>query len=630
MGSAGPADYPVRMNPPSPAHAAPADRLGRFLTPFSLLCLVLALRVAHLLYALRSPLTFQIGPDEDFYRRFGLDVAFGSGGMTAEFGFMDPLYGYLLGLAIKLGGSVFPIYLLQVAVDVGTAYALILIARELGRPKVGLLAALIYALLGPAMAFSVMLLKTTLVTGYVAWWIWLALRTFRSDRALAWMGFGLYCGVGVALRSNLVLLAGLALLLIPCMQWRRQPARVLLQRGGQLLLGLSLPLAVLVARNVALADRWSPMPTNGGVVLHQLYNPENPRSLSGAPSFVRYGHPSEIRRGYVAEAEKRAGHAMDDKQVDAYWRARARDYLLAHPAQDLRNGLRKLGEFSAYPEVPNNRSYQDERRFSPLLRVLPQPFGWLFALGVPGLLLLVRRDRRGWLVLAPVAMGLATIAVFFAEDRFRFNIVTPFVLGSALWLAWLSAQARARHWRPLLAGLALSASLGAFSLWQARHIAPTPMDWQRIANGYIRMGQRIDARRFLNEVERDQPDAIGLHELRGLMAVQGEDYPLARRELEAAIAQRQDRHEVWHNYSLVLEHDGETELALAAEARAEALSPLPDYQFRMAALLESLGRDADAAQLYEGLVRNPPSQSDGKAWAAQAAARLRKISPSRP
>ena len=618
------------MTSPSLAHAPPADRFGRFLTPFSVLCLVLALRVAHLLCALRSPLTYQIGPDEDFYRRFGLDVAFGSGGMTPEFGFMDPLYGYLLGAAIKFAGSVFPMYLLQVAVDVGTAYALILVARELGRPRVGLLAALVYALLGPAMAFTVMLLKTTLVTGYVAWWMWLALRTFRSDRALAWAGFGLYCGLGVALRSNLVLLAGLALLSIPLLQWRAQPMPRLLRHACVLLLGMGLPLALLVARNVALADRWSPMPTNGGVVLHQLYNPENPRSLSGAPSFVRYGHPSEIRRAYAIEAERRAGHPLTAQQVDDYWRGQGRDYLLAHPGQSLRNAARKLAEFSAYPEVPNNRSYQDERRFSPLLRVLPQPFGWLFALGVPGLLLLLRRDRRGWLVLAPVAMGLATIAVFFAEDRFRFNIVTPFVLGSALWLAWLLEMARARRWRLLLAGLALSGLLGAFSLWQARRIAPTPMDWQRIANGYIRMGQRIDARRFLNEVERDQPDAVGLHELRGLMAVQGEDYPLARRELEAAIGQRQDRHEVWHNYSLVLEHEGEIELALAAEARAEALSPLPDYQFRMAMLLERLGRNADAAGLYRGLVENPPSQSDGKAWAAQAAARLRKISPTAP
>ncbi|MGH8061450.1 MAG: tetratricopeptide repeat protein [Pseudoxanthomonas sp.] len=615
------------MTFPSPAHPSPTDRFGRLLTPFTVLCLVLALRVVHLLSALRSPLTYQIGPDEDFYRRFGLDVAFGSGGMTPEFGFMDPLYGYLLGATIKLGGSVFPMYLLQVAVDVGTAYALILIARELCRPRIGLLAALIYALLGPAMAFPVMLLKTTWVTGYVTWWIWLALRTFRSDRVLAWAGFGLYCGLGVALRANLILLSGLALLLIPWLQWRNQPVRVLVQRSSLLLLGLALPLALLVARNVALADRWSPVPSNGGVVLHQLYNLENPRSLSGAPSFVRYGHPSEIRRAYVTEAERRAGHPLTAQQVDDYWRRQARDYLLSHPGQSLRNALRKLGEFSAYPEVPNNRSYQDERRFSPLLRVLPQPFGWLFALGVPGLLLLVYRDRRGWLVLAPVAMGLATIAVFFAEDRFRFNIVTPFVLGSALWLAWLLGLARTRRWRALLASVALSALLGAFSLWQAQRIAPTPMDWQRIANGYIRMGERIDARRFLNEVERDQPNAIGLHELRGVMAVQDQDYPLARRELEAAIAQRQDRHEVWHNYSLVLEHEGETELALAAEARAEALSPLPDYQFRMATLLEQLGRNADAARIYDVLVQNPPSQSDGKAWAAQAAARLRAISP---
>ena len=188
------------------------------------------------------------------------------------------------------------------------------------------------------------------------------------------------------------------------------------------------------------------------------------------------------------------------------------------------------------------------------------------------------------------------------------------------------------------AAVLMTAGMGAATFASAAprpmHPAPVAVDMRanaeidaRIRNlrDDIRMGERIDARRFLNEVERDQPNAVGLHELRGVMAVQDQDYPLARHELEAAIAQRQDRHEVWHNYSLVLEHDGEIELALAAEARAKALSPLPDYQFRMAILLEQLGRNADAAELYATLVQSPPSQSDGKAWAAQAAARLRVI-----
>ncbi|GAB2493890.1 hypothetical protein GCM10027084_03880 [Pseudoxanthomonas sangjuensis] len=608
---------------PDASSPVPHDRDRR--TALAVLALVALLRFVHLLYALQSPLTFQIGPDEDYYRRFGLDVAFGSGGMTPEFGFMDPLYGYLLGLSFKLAGGVFPIYLLQVATDVGTAFALILIAREFGRPKIGLVAAAIYAALGPAMAFTMMLLKTTLVTAWLAWWVWFALRVSRTSRLLPWLGFGLYCGIGVALRANLLLMAVLALAILPALRWRDLPHARLACACALFLFGLSLPLAALTARNVAATGRWSFVPTNGGVVLHQLYNPENPLSRSGFPSFVRYRHPSEVQRAYAAEAQRRTGHPLDAGQVERYWRSRATSYILAHKWQSVRNGLRKLGEFSAYTEVPNNRTYRDEQRFSPLLKALPQPFGWLFALGVPGLLLLVRQQARGWLVLAPVSMGLFTIAVFFAEDRFRSNIVAPFVLGTAFWAAWLYEWMRARRWSAVSLGFAASLLLGAVSIWQAARIAPVATNWLRIANGYVLLGDRANALRALDEAERSQPGAADPHELRGLIALQGGDYAVARRELESGLRLRRDRHEVWHNYSLVLEHDGETEAALAAEARAEALLPLPDYRLRMGDLLAKLGRTQEAAELYRQVEQDPRAHIPPANLATHAAARLRKL-----
>lgn len=589
-------------------------------TAFVLL-LVLATRLAHFASAVRSPLTYQIGPDEDYYLRFGMDVAFGSGGMVSEFAFMDPLYGYVLGAVLWVsGGSVFPAYVLQILVDVGTAFGLVLIGRELDRPRMGLCAALLYAVLGPAMAFSMALLKATWVAAVVCWWIYLGLRLLRARGILPWLGFGLYCGLAIALRANLVLLVALGVLLLPWLyhQARRPDIGGTLVRTATLLAGLVLPLAVLVARNHAIDGRWSPVPTNGGVVLHQLYNPENPQSRSGAPSFVRYGHPSEIWRGYNAEAARRAGRALSQKEADGYWRAQGREYLLAHPAQSLRNGLRKLSEFSAYTEVPNNRSYADERRFSPLLRVLPQPFGWLFALGVPGLVLLAARDRRCWVLLAPVAMGVATVAVFFAEDRFRFGIIGPFVLGSAAWLSFAWQQWRADNRRLLAVALAIPLVLGTWSVLQARRIPPTPMDWQRIATGYFKMGERVRLLQLLDEVEGDAPDAVGLHEFRGLIALADGRPALARRELEAALARRQDRHEVWHNYARSLEGTGDLDAALAAQAHAHAIAALPEYTYRIGDLLQRLGRTAEARNVFASLA----DRRDAGAWRSRALTRL--------
>lgn len=584
---------------------AHSRRQGILLT---LLSLELLLRLLQLHFAIRSPLTWQMGPDEDFYFRFGQDVAFGRLGLAEEFAFMDPLYGYLIGSVLKLGGGLFPLYLVQIGVDVLTGLGLYRIAAILGRHRAGLLALGLYALTGTAIAYSMAILKAVWVAAFVVWWIYGALRLLSARRATAWAAFGAYCSVGVALRSNLILLVPVGTFVLAWLLWRNGAAPALVwRRMGALLLGLALPLLLLGARNHAISGHWDIAPNNGGIVLHQLYNPENPQSRAGVPRFVeRYSTPSEIWQGYRTEAERRLGHALDAHQVDAYWRGIARDYLLAHPRQVLANVWRKFREFSAWPEVPNTRSYGDERIASPLLAWFPPPFGWLFALGVPGLALLLWQDRRGLLVLVPVAVGLFTIVLFFAEDRFRFNIIGPFVLGAGIWLAALWQALAARHWTRLLAMLALSAALGGWSLWQAQALIPTfPSDWQRLAWGYLKSGQRERADALLAEIERSQPAALGLEELRGYLALQEGRHAEAAELYRRAIARRSDRHEVWHNYASALEGLGDHAGAVLAETRALSISPGPEYAYRVAELLELGGRIEEARQVYRRVAGDP-------------------------
>src|ERR1700753_2617434 len=109
--------------------------------------LCLALRLAHLSSAMGSPLTYQPGPDEDYYLRLGQAVAAGAGSSKPEFTFMDPGYGYLLGAFFKLlGVNLFVVYLLQGLLDTATAYAVFSIGARLGKPRAGLIGAACYAL----------------------------------------------------------------------------------------------------------------------------------------------------------------------------------------------------------------------------------------------------------------------------------------------------------------------------------------------------------------------------------------------------------------------------------------------------------------------------------------------------
>src|SRR3984885_3853554 len=181
---------PVRERLPGPATAetrSTSESLSR-IAVFGVLALVFLIRLAHLSSAMVSPLTYQPGPDEDYYPRFGLAVARGQGQDSPEFTFMDPAYGYILGAIFRgLGPNLFVVYLLQVVLDTVTAYGILRIGRLLGRPPGGLVGALLYGLTSTPVMFCPTLLKEVWVTAFLTWWVVGALALIRSRRPVAWL-----------------------------------------------------------------------------------------------------------------------------------------------------------------------------------------------------------------------------------------------------------------------------------------------------------------------------------------------------------------------------------------------------------------------------------------------------------
>jgi 4-amino-4-deoxy-L-arabinose transferase-like glycosyltransferase len=542
------------------------------------LLFVFAIRLLHLAYALRSPLTYQPGPDEDFYLQYGRALAHGQFGGAVEAS-MDPGYSYALAAVFHLlGPGLFGVYFLQICLDTATAFGVYLVGKELGRPRAGLIGAAVYGLTSTAILMATTALKEIWVANFMVLWVALALVLLRRPDPLRWLLLGLLCGLGTALRSNLVLMAIAALLLLPWLARRQAVAWPVVLKGvAALVLGLALPLLLLSLRNERLVASFSPLPTQGGLVLHQLYNEENPQSLAKAPHFVAFYNPVEIWIGYAREAERRQGRPLAARAVDRYWGREAVAYVRAHPRQSLDNALRKLKEFLAYEEVANNRSMSDERLFSPVLRGLPLPFAWLFALGVPGLYLLLRADRRALVLLAPIVAVVATVAVFFAEDRFRFPAAPLFALGAGALLDALLAQLKERRWRSVAMSAAAAIAIGAASLWCAHDMPRPAISWDRVAWGYIRMG-RLDAAQkvALQHVETPRPDSSLYEALAYVAVAQGRDEDALGLYLRA-IALRPGSHVAHYNLARLLARHGQREMALREAKAAAALSPDPDY-----------------------------------------------------
>jgi tetratricopeptide (TPR) repeat protein len=569
---------------PSPA----ADRRDPVpVKPIVVLCvlaLALALRIAHLSGALLSPLSYQPGPDEDYYQRFGAAVAGGHDTLTPEFTFMDPAYGYLLGAVFRiLGINLFAVYLLQALLDVATAYGVYRIGASLGRPRAGVVGAALYALTSTAILFSATLLKETCVTAWLTWWVVAALGVLQSRRSAAWLAFGVYCGIGVALRSNL-LLAGAAALLLPLLAPAPPAAapaaaaqRAGLRRAALVLAGLLCALLPWSLRNAAAGLGPVPLPANGGIVLHQVYNDANPDSSIWIPPFVSYLHPSEIWRGYAAEASRRAGHPLAPAEVDRYWRSQALGYIGAHPGAVLQTIASKALAFLSSTEVPNNRSAAEERMFSPVLNALPPPATWLLALGLPGLAWLGRSDRRWPVVALPILLSWCVFALFWAEDRFRVHAMGALALCSGIWLEALLDSLRARaalRVAPLLAGAALIAAL---SLWLGSRSPPPLVRWDHIVWGYVKMGRNADAERIARRVLAGQPDNAPLLEALGVIGAREGRYAEARDSLERALTLRPSSHVAHYNLAKVWLALGDRARAETEARRALQLYPSDEY-----------------------------------------------------
>lgn len=551
--------------------------------PLSVLAVVavaLVLRFIHLSSAVISPLSFQLGPDEDYYFRFARAVAAGVGQDSAEFTFMDPGYGYLLGGVFRLvGPGVFAAYLLQCLVDALTSLAVVMLGRQLGRPRAGLIGGVLYGVSSTAIMFCCSLLKEVWVAAFMTWWVVIVLRLLHSERKIAWLAFGAFCGVAVAFRSTLLTLS-LAALAVPWISGPilKRPVPHRLVCTAAFTMGLLLALAPWSLRNFAAYHSLSPLPHNGGIVLDQAYNPHNPESAIWIPEFVNYLAPSEIWRGYAAEAKRRAGNTLTPPEVDRYWRSQALEFMRTHPREVLEEVGRKALKFFASVDIPINRSLQEEGLFSVVIARLPVLAPWLVALGCVGLLWLALEDRR-WLVVAvPPAIALLTTAVFWAEDRFRFHAFAVLALCSGIWLDAVLREVQSRKFKPALAfGVAAAALLSA-SFALGAGVRSPPLHWDQIAWGYIKMGRPREAGEIVERVSREQPDNAPILEAEAYLAIQRQDYAAAAQAYENSLRIRPRSDRAHFNLAKAYLMLNKRNEAVEQARIALQLKPDPDYQ----------------------------------------------------
>ena len=425
-----------------------------------LFAFVFLLRVVSLARLTSSPFLFPSGGDMRFYDDWAQRILRGE--LTDHLAFFGlPFYPYLLALFYKvLGYTPFIPALLQTLADTITATLIYQISvtvfgeradsagidrevspffsRYRGR-VIGATAALAWALFAPAQAFSLAVMPTAFavtVFWLVIAWIIKSPEMPRLARSLVFGGL-----VGLAATGVATMLLALPLLLAAIFfkpakaparstQW---PFRV--AAASLLLLGAGIGTAPCWSHNYFVARDPVFLSAHSGINFWLGNNPAS-KGYPNFPAGMRAEQASMLQDSTtLAEAELR--RPLRRSEVSAFWSAKAKAYLAAHPGAWVRLLWQKALNFWNAFEYDDLGVITKLRQAGVIWPGLH--FGVAAALAFPGFVLALRAfPASGW-ILAGVLAQMVSVLPVFVTERYRLAAV-PGLLIFACFGLWRLAE----------------------------------------------------------------------------------------------------------------------------------------------------------------------------------------------
>lgn len=421
--------------------------------PVVLFALAAALRLLHLWTIRDAPFFTHLFIDPGWYDEWGLRIAQGEWLADQPF-FLDPLYPYFIGVVYAVFGHSYTVLgVVQALLGAAVAPLVYLAGREhFPRPVPALAGAIAVGYL-PAIYFGAIVMKPGLSLVLVSLGLWLLSRAWSVDRPREALAAGAVLALAALTRGNLVLLLPVVALFVA--------RSVSLAHAGRLLAGAAIVLVFPVLHNFRASGELILTTSNAGQNFYIGNNAGNETGEYIQLPFVN-PNPKYEQRDFRAEAERRAGRTLSDREISRFWFGEAGEDIRADPAGWVVLLWRKLRSFWGAYEIPDSLDYALYAKHAPVLG-LPLPgFGLLAPLGLLGAALSAR--RRGWprLLIVFSAAYCATVVLFFVFSRFRVVLYPILYLFAAWAVVWLVHAITRREWRRLAGGAAALLALWAF------------------------------------------------------------------------------------------------------------------------------------------------------------------------
>ena len=339
----------------------------------------------------------------------------------------------------------------QAILGAATCLFVYLIGTRWFSRKWAFVAGSVCALYGPLIYFEAQLLRPSLFTFLLLFWLWVHLTL--PQRLWGSLLSGLLIGLAALVRETALLLIPAIVLWEIVAGWRRGGPR----RGLVLFFGAILMIAPVTVRNWQVGREFVPLSSSGGINFYIGNQPDSAQLQAIRPG----GDWSEL----TARA-RREGGALHPGERSRFYYSQGFAYWFDEPLAALKRTCAKALAFCSAHEIPRNQSIYAGRAHSRLLTALVWraggfafPFGILGPLAILGLAAALRRRgetaRLAYLVLIYAAGSIA----FFPAARYRIPLIPMAALLGVMGGQWLCARSsggsRAVGWGLLLALLVL-------------------------------------------------------------------------------------------------------------------------------------------------------------------------------
>ncbi len=455
-----------------------SDRHAVFRSPLLwVIVLALVVRLALLFRYADTSLLVPRGDDMKFYNDWALRILQGQFTDGKAFYGM-PGYAWILAALYKIAGfNPFVPGLVQVLLDAGTAALIFVLGQRLFAPvrflskdcepwigtSVGFIAAVGWVFFLPAQSFSIILMPTAYLL--FAFWglvLWIA-TTQSASPARPWPLIGLTIGLVAVIIATILFLIPLVIIQImrrvgrdegPFRGWRQRLTAVAL-----LMAGVFAGTSPAWIHNYFIAHEAVMLSAHSGF---NLYIGNNPLA-NGYPKIPPGLRASQegLLKDSITVAEKAENRRLTRAEVSQFWSEKAKDWI----SENRRLWVGLLG--TKLRNFWNAYSY-DDISIIKILRadgILPPglTFGMVSALALPGLLIGIFGYPRSRWVAAAVLLHLCALLPVFITERYRLCAVPGLLLFGALFLVQLWRWLLASQW-PAAAGAMTATAVSAWAV----------------------------------------------------------------------------------------------------------------------------------------------------------------------